>query len=258
MPLCKRFTALLTLMLMLAGTVVADEGLTMGVALDKAGRQRMLTQHMLKSYALTGMKLRIGADADLRKAAELFETQLSELTGFAANDAERAQIGKIRLLWNDLRPELDFPPELDRAGELNDLAELLLRESHQLVLLLEQRSGTVAGHLVNISGRQRMLSQRIAKSYLLETWGLGAAGLAQQYKEAVEEFQVALSELQAAKINTPEINESLAQVLKNWQIFGISNFSAKYDARVPSLVVRSMDKILGLMNETTALYAQLH
>ncbi|MCB1728676.1 MAG: type IV pili methyl-accepting chemotaxis transducer N-terminal domain-containing protein, partial [Gammaproteobacteria bacterium] len=93
MPLCKRFTALLTLMLMLAGTVVADEGLTMGVALDKAGRQRMLTQHMLKSYALTGMKLRIGADADLRKAAELFETQLSELTGFAANDAERAQIG---------------------------------------------------------------------------------------------------------------------------------------------------------------------
>ncbi|MCW5587665.1 MAG: hypothetical protein KIS75_16130, partial [Chromatiales bacterium] len=60
------------------------------------------------------------------------------------------------------------------------------------------------------------------------------------------------------EINTPEINASLAQVLKNWQIFGISNFSAKYDARVPSLVVRSMDKILGLMNDTTALYAQLH
>ncbi len=249
---------LFLLALTVGGSAYAASTLTMGDAIDKAGRQRMLTQRMIKSYALVGMKLKPGAQYEMEDAATLFDNQLAELTEFAANAVERRQIAKITLLWSDLREELGPEATLDKAGELNDLAELLLKESHKLVLMLEKRSGTIAGMLVNKSGRQRMLSQRIAKIYLLETWGLGSDITAKQYASAVDDFSDALALLIDAKVNTPDIRETLASVEKNWSIFGISNFSQKYETRVPSLVVRSMDRILLQMNGITAMYARLH
>ena len=235
----------------------AASTLTMGDAIDKAGRQRMLTQRMVKAYVMTGMDLTMDAHAELGAAAELFDSQLAQLTEFAATPEESAQLSKISKLWGVFRPAVEAPPSVDLAGKLNELAEHLLKESHQFVLMLEKRSGTVAGKLVNISGRQRMLSQRIAKTYLLETWGVDAPNLDDQYAQAVDEFSAALSTLQEANINTSEIDAGLTDVEKNWNIFGISNFSKKYNARVPWLVVRSMEKILGQMNTITGLYAKL-
>lgn len=239
------------------GAIGAVQPLTMGDAINKAGRQRMLTQRMIKSYALVGMNLTVDAEGQLRDAAALFSKQLDELTGFVATAEEREQIDKITLLWNDLRGEIAKQPDAARVGEMNDLAELLLNESHQLVLLLERRSGSEAGQMTNIAGRQRMLSQRIAKVYLLQTWGRDNALLTSQYEKAVDDFSKALVTLQRSQVNTPEISTALAEVEKNWKIFGISNFSKKYNTRVPSLVVRSMDKILGQMNAVTGMYARL-
>lgn len=232
--------------------------LTMGDAIDKAGRQRMLTQRMIKAYAMEGMQLKPDAVYELKDAADLFSSQLAELTKFAATPQEQQQVEKINLLWNELRPDIVETPSLNQASELNELAELLLKESHQLVLMLEQRSGKLAGKLVNTSGRQRMLSQRIAKIYLLQTWGLKNTFLSAQYEQAVSDFDTALLTLTGASINTDDIDGDLAKVQKNWRVFGISNFSQRYNTRVPSLVVRSMDRILKQMNTITGKYAKLH
>lgn len=256
----KLIHMLLCLTLLGGGSLTSAEsfGLSMGDAIDKAGRQRMLTQRMIKAYAMEGMQLRPDAAYEINEAAELFSSQLSELRKFAANDEEKQQVAKITLLWSELRPDVLSPPSLNNASELNELAELLLQESHQLVLMLERRSGKLAGKLVNTSGRQRMLSQRIAKIYLLQTWGLENTFLNAQYSKAVGEFDSALGSLMSAPINTTEIDRDLAQVNKNWQVFGISNYSQRYNTRVPSLVVRSMDRILKQMNTITGKYAKLH
>ncbi|MCU7960584.1 MAG: type IV pili methyl-accepting chemotaxis transducer N-terminal domain-containing protein [gamma proteobacterium symbiont of Bathyaustriella thionipta] len=177
------------------------------------------------------------------------------------------KIKDIEALWRKLRPRISAPPSVSQVNDLNKLADQLLQESHRFVLMLQKRAPDSNGELVNIAGRQRMLAQRIAKIYVLETWGLTTRSLRAQYNQAVQQFNDGLTALLASPDNSKQIDRELRRVQTNWKIFKLSNYDSeqrqnKYSqnrsyTRVPNLVARSMDRITSQMESITALYAEL-
>lgn len=244
------------LALCMVPSVVTAE-LTMGDALNKAGRQRMLSQRIVKAYALVGQNIMLSAANQKQDAIALFEKQLNELTPFAQTQEEKDTIARVAELWTSYKALAKTAPSRDNAIKLNKLSEEVLATAHKYVLLLEKRSGTSKGRLVNISGRQRMLSQRIAKFYVLKAWNLDNPEYDAGYDKAVREFTDALAELQKAPENTSDINAALAKVETDWNTFKISK-KVRGGKFIPSLVVRSLDKILDQMNYITALYASIY
>lgn len=229
----------------------------MGDAINDAGRQRMLTQRMVKSYCMVGQNIDVAkSKKELSDAVNLFSSQLAALKQFRVNNDVTNGLNTVEQEWQKLKAMVNATPSKDQAPKVRDQAELVLKLSNDVVLMLQDASGSQAGHLVNVSGRQRMLSQRMASLYLLKAWGLGNARYTSDFRSAMSEFRGALSELVSAPENTSEITRGLKKVKTQYAMF---EYSAKTDSSefIPLTISNAAEKLLKLMNDITGMYANM-
>lgn len=227
-------------------------------AINMAGRQRMLSQRITKSYLQVGL----GANQELSRSqlqASIgqFESQLRALDEFAPAGDVGTAINQVTALWEPFREKALLTPDRASAKQLARMDEALLQECEHVVQLLEEASGSNHGRLVNISGRQRMLSQRLAKFYMVIAAGIGTPAIREQMQLARGEFKSALNTLSAAEENTAGIRDKLDAVRQQWIWFD-SALSLQDDSLYPLIVADASEKILVLMESLTNMYASLN
>lgn len=230
---------------------LASEGgeLARSEAINKAGRQRMLTQRIVKSYCQVGMGVdAAAARAQLAASVRLFDAQLAELAPLAP-----ASAGALRELWLPFRSLARRPVSRAGAAALRTQAPLLLQAAEALTAELE--NGDRLARLVNLAGRQRMLSQRIAKAYLLQAWRVGDAAEEEEMRAAMAQFGAALETLRAARENTRELRTELAAVALQWD--WLASAVAQRGGAYPFVVADASETILARMERVTRLYEGL-
>lgn len=152
------------------------------VVINLSGRQRMLTQKMSKEMLLIANKIDVeGNRANLKKTAKLFDTTL---TGLRDGNAEMGlpategrvilkQLDKVRKLWDEFQSVVS---EVVQGGSV-DIAKVaqlnlpLLKNMNTAVRLYEKEAkkatGKSAGVVINLAGKQRMLTQKMSKEMSL-------------------------------------------------------------------------------------------
>jgi len=253
------FSRLILLSVLLLFCIPAQAEITsLNSAINKAGRQRMLSQRILKTYSMIGLDVNpLTARDQMEKAINLFESQLVELEAYAPNEQVKKGLVRVRKLWGPYRQAVSGTVNRDEALELFRVSGELLGACHQVVLQLQDLSTTNAGYLVNISGRQRMLSQRLSMLYMYHTWGFKNAEIRSLSLQLKNEFNGALTELTAAGENTPELKKQLKKAATEWRLFkhGLDDAEEK---PIPYIVNLAGDKLLNTMNDITALYTNLN
>jgi nitrate/nitrite-specific signal transduction histidine kinase len=254
------FGLLLALVLSVPGGEALAQITDLNVAINKAGRQRMLSQRMAKAY------FQIGQQVDVERSKKIldgsistFDRQLVELKNFAPTPEIKETYLKLEQSWLAYKDLLvGATPSQPNGRKVLDLSEQVLGLAHQGTVQLEKKSGSTAGRLVNISGRQRMLSQRMAKFYQAIAWGVANDNSPAELDKARKEFAAAHQELASAPSNTPQIKDSLELVKQQWMFFeNALNQKAGPDKRPQTAVATTSERILEEMETVVAQYEKL-
>ena len=222
-----------------------------------AGEQRMLTQRITKLYSQIGLNILPAPSRNqLSAARSRFDANLQALKPVVARSpAASKAYGRLVTQWNVLQKAAAAPVSKATALALARQSDVTLAIAESLTQVLDDENRAGTSRMVNLAGRQRMLSQRIASQYLLLSWGVESSAVRQALESAVNDFSAGLTKLVAVHDNSEDIRRELDEVVQQWEWLQTS-LSVEGAGSYPLIVAESADSILEASDRVTRLYEQ--
>ncbi|MCY4745379.1 type IV pili methyl-accepting chemotaxis transducer N-terminal domain-containing protein [Pelomonas sp. UHG3] len=229
----------------------------LGDAIDKAGAQRMLSQRMGKAWlGQLQPELAPRARQVLDDSAARFEQQLRELLAFAPTPEIAGSYKALLSRFGDYRALLLSRPDREQVNELLKRSGEVLSIAHVATTQLQERSSAATARLVNLSGRQRMLSQRLALYFLARQQGARADLVQRETLKSSNEFEQAMRTLASAPEATPAIRDNLALAQGQWVFLKSALGSQSPTAQAASDVFSASENLLAVMETVTGQFAR--
>jgi nitrate/nitrite-specific signal transduction histidine kinase len=258
----KSFLLILSVTLSAISIPTFAEIESLSQAINESGRLRMLSQRMAKAYLLKAMDVQPAkADKQYNASLNKFEQNLVDLKAFSqalpTSAAVEVSLGIIEKEWSSYKAELTKPNSKETASSILALSDRTLMACEELVSQLEKVAQRQSARWVNLSGRQRMLSQRIAKFYSAISLSGETTTYSPELQKAVEEFEAALNQLLSSPDNTKFVQHKLKKVQTQWN-FSKQGFKLlDSGSSTPLVISMTTETILKQMNDITALYEEI-
>lgn len=254
MNLIRKLLLGLLLCASLSGFAETDDSEAMA-AINRAGELRMLSQRIVRTYAQIGMKVQLKVDQMLlAESVRRFEADVSWLAAFPLDEPQR--LDEIKNHWRVFGSVFHGKPDLERAIALNKAAETILDGAERLTQQMQSKVASSTGRMVNLAGRQRMLSQRLAKAYMLRALGDPSPTLAQEMEDATKDFAKALEDLRRYEKNTQDISSEIDELALQWGWL-VAAIATEGTGSYPLIVAESSEAILAIADRLTTLYQRL-
>ncbi len=225
--------------------------------IDKAGKQRMLSQKIAKAYFFYTQGIRPDKSSkQLSESIKEFNQNYNLLKRSIKDSNIQNMLLFVEMSKDELLPLSKATYNKDNGSIMLDYSETLLEASQDIVSRMVGKAKTKHDKLVNLSGRQRMLTQRIAKYYIAYQAGFKDHNTVTQLKNAMKEFEKAHAILAKEKTNTPAINKELNKIAKLWNVVNKFYTDVKRGG-LPVIVLSTTDKMMTSMNRVTSLYVDL-
>ncbi len=189
---------------------------------NRAGQLRMLSQRIVKlalfrGAGVTPARVQEALDESLARA----ESNLAFLLKSPGQAAFAELLAQVQTRWDKVKALLKGPMTGERALQLDVAAESLLDAAEQLTTRLEGSDPAPRLHVLNVAGRQRMLSQRFAKLAVLDVLdSADTAGARARLKSLIDirtDIEKTLAYLEGIPLSNPQIRHQLEAAALCWK-----------------------------------------
>ena len=218
-----------------------------------AGKQRMLSLRALKAYA------QLSLNVAPEKATAILAASLDELKSSnaalrpLAKDANLAALQSQATLIDKLAAVTRMPPSAGSVQQAAQVSEELLINAEAVTLGFVKSGAEAPAALVNLAARQRMLSQRAAGSYFAYQATARSPELKARPLKATADFQAAISAVEDAKAEFPQIADRLE--MARMQMIFFDNVLCSIDSPTKeqfATIASTSERILGEMDSMTS------
>jgi hypothetical protein len=249
----------------------------MTIQVNLSGKQRMLTQKMTKEVLLISLGINIEENKkNLEASMHLFDQILlglkkgdDSLKLTKTSDTETlSQLDKVSTLWKTFKSNLNLF-KIDNKNK--QLLENITKENLPLLSTMDKavslyvaNSGSDLNDLaivINLSGKQRMLTQKMAKEFLLIAKGLNIPENQESLDITAKQFEMVLQGLKKGDkaLALPEtkdknIQTQLKKVSQVWKKFYKVLDSSDKEEKVLQEVEKLSLVVLTEMNKAVKMY----
>ena len=265
---------------LLTATTLDKPSMTVYEAINKAGYQRMLTQRIAKCY----LTIALGIDASkhqrhLDGSVRVFEDNLERLSEYAPTLQIGHQFDEIEQLWTEYQGIYNQAYNLENAAQMLEFSNKILVSCNNAVILLEQyaiqqeqakESSDPQEHLqlsvvINISGHQRMYSQRMLLYALALNYELGDQTInIKRFRTAMQTLNESYTKLLNYANNNEETREQLGLIATNWEklkqqllVVTVSEIGSEQRKKELLKALEMSESILFASDELVFLYQRL-
>lgn len=228
-------------------------------AINYAGWFRALSQRMAKAYCQQYLQVLPAAAVDaMGLARKMVQTGSGELARGMQSGQWPAEVGRqlaeVQKQFSLLNQMTSAPATTTAlVAAASEQADRTLLIAQAVTEAIEKLAQAPSARLVNLAGRQRMLSQRLAKNYFLSAAKVDSKVVQAQLASDAADFRQALQTLKAAPVSTSSIRNELELADSQWLFFESALRRPADDAGLNAVATTS-ERLLGVMDKLTGLY----
>jgi AmiR/NasT family two-component response regulator len=227
---------------------------------NRSGQLRMLSQRLVKLALLQLARVPPAqVQVWLQDSVTRIDANLAALKKNLSQPTFGDLLAQIERTWVALKPLLQGAIAASRMLQLDALAEQLLQQAERLTTSLENAGAMPPLQVLNLAGRQRMLSQRFAKYALVGLLGAqaGMAPDAEGLAQARAAFEEALAYLNTIPLSSQEIRALLEAAAVSWSQM-LAGSAPEGRAEAPDLerVATASEELLDIFDKLSVHYGR--
>jgi AmiR/NasT family two-component response regulator len=226
-----------------------------GEAVNKAGQLRMLSQRVALACAQAVSGPPPDAiESTLADSIERVEANLALLRHSISAQGYGDFVDRVVASWQELKTLATAPPQATTVEQVDVRAEQMLNDAERLTGFLESSGLVTTLHVINVAGRQRMLSQRIAKLCFLLAINPDPARL-RELRDIAAKFQEVLDYLNNVPLSSAAIRTNLEQANVHWRTMSDA-LGALGDRDTLARIAFISEQLLDVFERLAQLYEQ--